>query len=353
MKSNNNIDAKLITPAVSRSAQGNSALIKSPLAKSLQDWYHAHRRNLPWRSSKDPYRIWISEIMLQQTMCKSVDRFYNRFLDRFPDVHRLASADLEMVYDSWSGLGYYSRARNLHKTAQIIAASGFPQTADQLIQLPGLGPYTSRAIASIAFEEPVGVLDGNVIRVLCRLLNLKLKWWETKNKNYLQTLSDQFAQLGQPSVINQALMELGATVCTASKPLCVMCPWQKQCQSLKKNQTHLLPIKKPRQKTQVLIWQPKVVLKANKIALVQNTYAPFLKKLMIFPGKILRPDKKPKTFDIKHRITHHDIYIQFPKQVKWNDKRELIKWINLNQIPTINPSSLMQKILQKRLNEKA
>jgi A/G-specific adenine glycosylase len=337
MKSNNNIDAKLITKSQT---------------EILHNWYITHRRNLPWRSSKDPYRIWISEIMLQQTMCKSVDRFYGRFLQRFPDVKSLAKSELQQVYEYWSGLGYYSRARNLHKTAQIISGIGFPKTSQELEQLPGLGPYTSRAIASIAFEEPVGVLDGNVIRVLSRYLGLKINWWETKNKNHLQNLSDRFARLGKPSVVNQALMELGATVCFPNKPLCLMCPWRQKCQALLKNQIHLLPVKKPRQKTQVLIWQPKVLLKADKIALVENTYAPFLKKLMIFPGKILRPDKKPKTFDIKHRITHHDIYIQFPKHVKWSNTREVIKWINLKQIPTINPSSLMQKILQKKLNEK-
>ena len=141
---------------------------------SLITWYKENKRDLPWRNpqgsrgSKDPYRIWISEVMLQQTTVTAVIPFYEKFMNRFPKVQDLAQAKIEDVYEYWAGLGYYSRARNLHKAAQMFAENGFPKTAAELIEYPGLGPYTSRAIASLAFGEKVGVLDGNVIRVLSR-----------------------------------------------------------------------------------------------------------------------------------------------------------------------------------------
>lgn len=145
---------------------------------SLVAWYQKNKRVLPWRKDRNPYRIWISEVMLQQTTVAAVVPFYERFLERFPTVDDLAKASIEQVYEVWAGLGYYSRARNLHKAAQSIFEHGFPQKAEQLIELSGFGPYTSRAVASLAFNEHVGVLDGNVIRVLTRRYGLDIPWWE-------------------------------------------------------------------------------------------------------------------------------------------------------------------------------
>ena len=190
---------------------------------SLSKWYKKNLRPLPWRKDKDPYKIWISEIMLQQTTTTAVAPFFNRFIKKFPNVKTLAHAEIEDIYECWSGLGYYSRARNIHKAAKlIIKLKKFPQNYQELIQLPGIGPYTSRAIASIAFDEPVGVIDGNVIRVLTRKYNLPIEWWKTKERDLLQTIVDTYMHSQSPGMMNQAIMELGSTICTPKNPKCIL-----------------------------------------------------------------------------------------------------------------------------------
>lgn len=311
----------------------------------LADWYKKHSRPLPWRQSKDPYKIWLSEVMLQQTTVVAVIPYFEKFTQRFPTVHSLATAPENEVMEAWAGLGYYSRARNLHKAAKHISANGFPQTAAELIELSGFGPYTSRAVASIAFNEPVGVLDGNVIRVLTRRHGLKIQWWNNKEKNLLQQMSDDLAQIGEPDVINQALMELGATVCTPQKTMCLLCPWSKNCVSFEKNLVSELPLKKPRKESEVWVWEVSVHYKSDQVALIKNDYAPFLKGQMIFPGKISRQKNKPKAYDAKHSITHHNIFIQIKKQKGSNLKQAT--WVEIKNIKKVNPSSLLTKILKQ------
>ncbi|MCB0368811.1 MAG: A/G-specific adenine glycosylase, partial [Bdellovibrionales bacterium] len=222
------------------------------VATHLSKWYLKNRRPLPWRAHKDPYAIWISEVMLQQTTVAAVIPYYERFISNFPTVKALANAPVEQVLENWSGLGYYSRARNLHKSAQILATKGFPSSYLDLIELPGFGPYTSRAVSSIAFGENVGVLDGNVIRVLSRHFGIAEPWWETKVRKKFQDLVDQIVNKGNSSVLNQALMELGATVCTPEKTLCVLCPLNKTCYALKKDEVQKFPLKK--KKPKMLLW---------------------------------------------------------------------------------------------------
>lgn len=337
----------------------------SNLSQKLLKWYEENRRILPWRAHRDPYFIWISEVMLQQTTVAAVIPYYERFLKNFPTVKVLAKAPLSDVLENWAGLGYYSRARNLHKASQLLAQNGFPRTADELIQLPGFGPYTSRAVSSLAFGEPVGVLDGNVIRVLTRLFGLKVNWWLPKEREKLQKLSDQLAQHGPSHLVNNGLMELGATVCTPTNPTCALCPWLKDCQAHQKNLTSKLPLKKPRKEKEVWIWYPVIYKKNKKIFMIQNDYLPFLKGQMIFPGKVQKSSKKPKDFAFRHSITHYDIYIQIEKTPRTqldlsklksqidktspNSLKEAEKnkqWINQNEIKKINPSNLLQKVLQ-------
>jgi A/G-specific adenine glycosylase len=331
-------------------------------SKNLKDlgsliciWYLSAQRDLPWRRSKDPYKIWISEVMLQQTLSKSVEKFYERFTNRFPTVQELSRSPLEEVYKYWSGLGYYNRAKNLHKSAQIIAVQGFPKTAEALRELPGFGPYTSRAVASLAFNQKVGVLDGNVIRVLCRVFGLSLPWWKTTSMSFLQSLSDEMASFDyshknqrlESGTLNQALMELGATVCTPQKPFCFACPWKLLCVAFKESKTSDLPLKKPRPKTNMILWKVRVFRKKDQIGLVENNYAPFLRNHLIFPGSIEKLNVKPKSFELKHKITHHDIYIRFIKKVKYSDGESKIQWMKIKQLKERSPSSLMQKILFK------
>ncbi len=318
------------------------------LSKLLLAWYKENHRDLPWRRDRDPYRIWISEVMLQQTTVAAVIPYYEKFLARFPTVQNLAQAKLESVYEQWAGLGYYSRARNLHKAAQVLAANGFPKSAEELLQLPGFGPYTSRAVSSLAFGEQVGVLDGNVIRVLCRAYGWNTKWWNGKARAPLQTAADDIASQGPSELLNQGLMELGATVCTPQNPICLICPWSQHCVALKSHQTDQIPKKRPRKKTEVWVWKLQLMTKgsgkAQKLALIPNDYAPFLKGRLIFPGSICQQAEKPKSFDLQHGITHHSIYIQIEKISPQN--LEKIQWVASQEIKKINPSNLMQKVLQ-------
>lgn len=313
--------------------------------KQLIQWYKKNRRALPWRENKDPYRIWLSEVMLQQTTVVAVIPYFEKFLKNFPTVQDLASAPEHDVLEAWAGLGYYSRARNLHKAAKALAENGFPKTAAELLELPGFGPYTSRAVASIAFGEKVGVLDGNVIRVLSRKYGLKIEWWNTKARQQLQDLSDKLSAFGNSDSVNQGLMELGATVCTPQKVMCLMCPWSTDCVAREKNLVEKLPLKKPRKQSEVWVWNPIVSIKNNKVALIANDYAPFLKGQMIFPGTISQNDGKPKDYDAKHNITHHDIFIKIAQKKSVNDRN--IQWVDLKNLKKVNPSSLLQKVLHK------
>lgn len=321
------------------------------LSKSLLAWYKENHRDLPWRMNRDPYRIWISEVMLQQTTVAAVIPYYEKFLVRFPRVEDLASAPLEDVLEMWAGLGYYSRARNLHKSAQALAENGFPRTTEELLELPGFGPYTARAVASLAFDEPVGVLDGNVIRVLTRVYGWHLDWWTNKARPQLQTAADEIASLGPSHELNQGLMELGATICTPQSPTCLLCPWQKHCVAYQTDQIAELPRKKPRKQSEVWVWTAQVHKKGDKVALLPNNYAPFLKGQLIFPGSIKQQNQKPKTFDLKHGITHHDIYIRIEnspeKPIKSNAKE--LQWIAIKDIKKVSPSNLLQKVLQQAL----
>ena len=323
-----------------------SALNTSLLAKRIVLWYRENKRILPWRASQDPYRIWISEIMLQQTMVAAVVPYYEKFMRSFPTVESLAKAKLEKVLEHWSGLGYYSRARNLHKAALLFAKNGFPETASQLQEFPGLGPYTSRAIAALAFGEKVGVLDGNVIRVLCRVAGAAVEHWKPAGREVLQQTADALAQHENPSDLNQGLMELGATVCTTHNPACLLCPWSSVCVARKQNLIEQLPLKKPRKESEIWLWQPQVKFEKNRVALVQNSDLPFLRGQWVFPGKIQQMKKKPEKFDLRHGITHHDIYIQVEKSPKTFRVQEELKWCQIKEISSVNPSILLKKVLR-------
>ncbi|HAG80107.1 MAG TPA: A/G-specific adenine glycosylase, partial [Cyanobacteria bacterium UBA12227] len=212
--------------------------------RSLLDWYANAGRDLPWRHSSDPYQIWVSEIMLQQTQVKTVIPYYQRWLEKFPTIETLASAELQEVLKVWEGLGYYSRARNLHKAAQkIIQDHGgiFPTRIDNVLALPGIGRTTAGGILSAAFNQPVAILDGNVKRVLTRLMALPIP--PTKATKQLWQLSETLLDPEHPRVFNQALMDLGATVCTPKHPNCPSCPWKSDCQAYNLGVASQLPMR--------------------------------------------------------------------------------------------------------------
>lgn len=202
-----------------------------PEARALLDWYDRHRRNLPWRRDRDPYRVWLSEVMLQQTRVETVLPYYERFLERFPSVSDLAAADEEEVLALWSGLGYYRRARQLHAAARQVSRRGgeFPDSVEGLLDLPGIGPYTAAAVASIAFGVAEPVLDGNVERVVSRLLATGDAPKSSRGRRRLRARARELLDPRRPGDSNQALMELGATVCTRSSPRCLLCPLRTSC----------------------------------------------------------------------------------------------------------------------------
>ncbi len=213
-------------------------------ARQLIAWYEAGHRDLPWRATDDPYRIWISEVMLQQTRAQAVIPYYERFLRRFPAVEALAASAEEDVLALWAGLGYYSRARNLRRAAQKIAAEGgFPRDFDGLRALPGIGDYTAAAIASIAFGLPHAVLDGNVLRVVARIENDAADIGSARTRQRFREIAQSWLDARRPGPFNQAMMELGATVCLPKNPLCPACPVAAQCGALAAGTVAQLPVK--------------------------------------------------------------------------------------------------------------
>jgi A/G-specific adenine glycosylase len=229
----------------------------SSFRKQLLAWFRQFQRDLPWRRTKDPYRIWVSEIMLQQTRVAAVIPYYERFLARFPDVRALAEAPQEEVLRLWSGLGYYSRARNLQKAAQQIVAlhSGeFPKKEEAALALSGIGPYTGAAILSIAFGAKHAVLDGNVVRVLARLGAIRGDLRETRRWQLLQKTAGELLDPKSPGDWNQAMMELGATICTPRAPQCLLCPVAKFCRAHQSGDPESFPEKrKKREPVQIVL----------------------------------------------------------------------------------------------------
>jgi A/G-specific adenine glycosylase len=220
--------------------------------KQLLAWFRQFQRDLPWRRAKDAYRIWLSEIMLQQTRVAAAIPYYERFLQRFPDVHSLASAPPEEVLRLWSGLGYYSRARNLQKAGQQIVAKHagqFPRRLEEVLALPGIGNYTAAAILSIAFGEKHAVLDGNVARVLARLGAIRGDLRKPRRWQSLQKTADSLLERKSPGDWNQAMMELGATLCTPKSPQCLLCPIAQFCEGRKLGIAESLPEKRKKRGT--------------------------------------------------------------------------------------------------------
>ncbi len=236
----------------------------SRLRASLLAWYDANKRDLPWRRSCDPYAIWLSETMLQQTRVETVIPYYTRFLERFPRVEDLASAERDDVLQLWAGLGYYSRARNLHDAARAVVdeyAGQLPREVEALRTLPGIGRYTAAALASIAFDQPEAIVDGNVVRVLCRVLGIREDVGDKGVEEQLWQEAGALAQGPRPGDLNQALMELGAICCTPRTPSCEACPWRSSCAARKSGDPEALPNKarrkKPRQIFAIAAWLPR------------------------------------------------------------------------------------------------
>ena len=213
-------------------------------SETILDWYAACGRDLPWRRTRDPYAVWLSEIILQQTRVAQGRAYWERFMERFPTVEDLAAAPEDEVMRLWQGLGYYSRARNLHTAAkQIVALGGFPTTLEGIRGLKGVGDYTAAAIGSIAFGLPAAVVDGNVYRVLARYFGIATPIGTTAAKKEFTELAQRLLPADRPAAFNQGMMDFGATCCTPMNPACLTCPLQPSCQAFKTGRVELLPVK--------------------------------------------------------------------------------------------------------------
>ncbi|MBI4859988.1 MAG: A/G-specific adenine glycosylase [Candidatus Riflebacteria bacterium] len=250
-------------------------------------WYRRHRRDLPWRRTRDPYRIWVSEIMLQQTTVQTVLPYYHAFLEVFPTVEALAESPLDAVLARWSGLGYYSRARNLKRAAERVVeehGGSIPDDRERLQRLPGIGEYTAGAILSIAFSRREPVLDGNVIRVLARLFLLAGDPRKQPLRNVLWTLAARMVPADDPGDFNQGLMELGATVCAPRSPTCGSCPLATICGAGRAGRAGEFPTPQPRPVTVPVRLAAAVISSCRGFLMVRRARAGLLADLWEFPG---------------------------------------------------------------------
>ncbi|MBI4373891.1 MAG: A/G-specific adenine glycosylase [Deltaproteobacteria bacterium] len=373
--------------------------------KNLLQWYRAHRRDLPWRRTKDPYKIWVSEIMLQQTTVETVIPYYQKFLKRFPTVEVLAKSEEEEVLRYWSGLGYYSRARNLHRATQLLVASEerlsklfathvarryagsrvpsrpschhkhgddglrevasvsqtspprLPANVDALMKLPGIGRYTAGAIASIAFGEKVPVVDGNVIRVLSRLFSIRSDPKSAVGQKIFWSRAALILPDHDVGDFNQALMELGATLCTPKQPACLVCPLFSECDARKDGKQDLYPRMAERPASRKVIMTAAVVRKKDRLLMVQRPKKGILRGMWEFPmveGDLpelqrsfsLRPLKRLPP--VRHSILNRRLRITpYICRLQGRLPRGKFRWIGPDQIRALPTSSMNQKILSQ------
>ncbi|MEL6351871.1 MAG: A/G-specific adenine glycosylase [Cyanobacteria bacterium J06627_28] len=329
------------------------------LRKQLLQWYQSQGRDLPWRRTRDPYAIWISEIMLQQTQVKTVMPYYERWLQAFPTVDALAAADQQSVLKLWEGLGYYARARNLHKAAQQVVdefGGVFPQSLEGAIALKGIGRTTAGGILSAAFNLPVAIMDGNVKRVLSRLV--AFPFIPNKALNPLWEISEQLLDPRHPRDFNQAIMDLGATLCTRHKPACLLCPWQPHCAAYNQNAVTDFPMtesRKPLPHKQIGV---AVITDAQgKILIDRRKQEGLLGGLWEFPGGKIEPGESQedcvkreiqeelgieievgsKLITIDHAYTHFKVTLNVfncthlsgdPQPIECDE----VKWVTLDEI---------------------
>lgn len=290
----------------------------------LATWYESNHRILPWRETTNPYHIWISEIILQQTRVEQGLEYYLRFIHRFPTVETLAAAQEDEVLRLWQGLGYYSRARNLHKAAQQIVYNAqctmrhadFPHTYEALRQLPGVGDYTAGAIASFAYNLPHPALDGNVYRVLARLTNSDVAFDTTSGKKYFHQIAEDLLDRHNPRLFNSAIMEFGALYCVPQHPDCAHCPLQVYCQAFTHNTVDLLPVRKPRPKIKDRYLIYSIYLCGNRTLIHQRQDKDIWKHLWEFPLQETDVDgyttnSASAIMEFTHQLSHQRLHARF------------------------------------------
>lgn len=344
---------------------------KVDFSKKIVEWYQSHHRNLPWRNTPDPYKIWLSEIILQQTRVAQGLPYYQRFVKRYPTIKSLAGAKERDVLRLWQGLGYYSRARNLHRCAKEIVKDHkgkFPQTFQDLQSLPGIGVYTAAAIASFAFHERIAVVDGNVYRVLSRIFGIDHDIASPAGRKYFNSLANELISVESPGLQNQAIMEFGALQCVPKNPDCEDCLFMKTCRAFHREQVALLPVKSRKQKAKSRFFNYWVIRKGKKILMNPRTGKDIWKGMFDFPMDETDSEKQFRkspalsgvqavidtSREFRHILTHQVITARF-HQVAWPDEKPLpnlprlskARWFTSRQIEKLPKPVLIARYLEE------
>ncbi len=339
--------------------------------RSLLRWYRLRARALPWRASTSPYTIWVSEIMLQQTQIDTVIPYYQRFLREFPTVERLAGAPLERVLELWSGLGYYRRARNLHQAAQEMAekhGGQFPMDMRQARSLPGVGDYTARAVLSIAYNQPFAVLDGNVARVMARFLPLRGNLHQRRFRKAIEENLELLLSRRSPGDFNQALMELGQTVCLPRLPRCDDCPLRSWCRGSQSGKPENFPEPRPRRQAEEWHMAAAILYRDRRVLLCRGMDEGLLDDLWNFPSalgqssgqaltllkKKLRtaldspPAIKRSAHQLRHNITYRAIRVEvYTGEFAGSTPADGFRWFQPSEVDRAALSQLARKIARR------
>jgi A/G-specific adenine glycosylase len=361
-----------IMPRASRSKKPETDLPKTDLARRLLDWYDRHRRVLPWRAPAgkraDPYRVWLSEIMLQQTTVQAVAAYYRKFLERWPDVKALAAAPEEDVLAAWAGLGYYARARNLHAAAKIVAkdmGGKFPGTAETLRALPGIGGYTAGAIAAIAYDERQAAMDANAERVIARLYAVETPLPKAKTELHALGMALVPARAGD---FAQALMDLGSAICTPKRPACGNCPWTDECLARGRGIQEKLPVKAPKaarplKRGAAFVAQDPsgavlLVKRPDKGLLASMLEPPLGEWTEDFPSKPVAlkqapfpADWKRRTGLVRHGFTHFELEVEVYFADLVGRPKSNGQWVPAAKLREVALPTVMRKIVEHGLDQ--
>jgi A/G-specific adenine glycosylase len=336
------------------------------------NWYNKNKRPLPWRDHPDAYAVWISEIMLQQTRVEAVIPYFEKWMRLFPTVQTLSKSSEQDVLSAWEGLGYYSRARNLHKAAKVVSneyGGKLPQDVDELIKLPGIGRYTAGAIASIAFGLDEPALDGNLKRVYARLFDVEQPVDSPKGEKILWDIAHQNLPKGKAGDFNQSLMDLGATICIPKNPRCLICPLMEACKSRGTGTQELRPVRKPKKSVPHYIHAAGVMVKSGKVLLAQRPTKGLLGGMWEFPngrvdgdpakgfakalrtGYNLKAQRKEAMGFVQHAYTHFKVAVHVFRCELKSIPNENMKWVllkDLNEMPMGKVDRQIANMLTKK-----
>lgn len=328
----------------------------STFTTALLDWFAHYGRELPWRQTRDPYAIWLSEVILQQTRIQQGRDYWARFMQRFPTVELLAAASEDEVLRLWQGLGYYSRARNLHKAAQQVVAMGaFPSTLEGIRSLQGVGDYTAAAVASIAFDVDAAAVDGNVYRVLSRYYGVATPINTPQGKRDFTQLASSLLPAGKAGTFNQALMDFGAIQCTPRSPRCVICPLVETCEAVRSGRVGELPVKRPKTKVQERRLAYIYIRYKGKVAIHRRGPGDIWQGLwepLLMEGDAQFDTAQPMVLlakDVRHVLTHRILLADF-YLVEAKEKPSLpegYQWIDESELDRYAKPRLVERLLER------